>query len=472
MALSTEEANLLKLYSTAEKDIESILNELIAKGKYTAYYQQLSGKIKGLINDLNKDAKGWVEKNIKKNYLGGMAQAESKIKGLNMMIGIPDIIMHTQAINILAQNTYSRLLDVSQTIGRRTNDIFRTVALEEIRGSVIGYKDWKRTAKDIKNSLIENGVTGFVDKAGKKWNMTSYAEMVSRTTTAEAFNAGTMDRILETGHDLVKIDVIPTVCPICSRWAGKIISLTGKTEGYPTMEDAKADGMFHPRCRHSFSIWIPGMEEEKVITKEEVPIGEVGSKINYDAQSKYEDYTGDITDYREACKRLGVKIDEDVYNKAKIGFEHWQENFENCIPMREYELTGEGTVDIKAEVDAMQKVVKTMPYYDGDIYRGMHLKYEEPVLKVFKTLKSGDIFDIDAFSSFSPSLELAESYSQWAGKESAVIIKINKGTVNSIQLPWNEVLVDKTQLKVISNEIVKDRVGRFERLITCVEVRP
>lgn len=260
MALSTEEANLLKLYSTAEKDIESILNELIAKGKYTAYYQQLSGKIKELIDDLNKDAKDWVEKSIKRNYLEGISDAEKGFRKLNLKVEVPDIILYTQAINILAQNTYSRLLDVSQTIGRRTNDIFRTVALEEIRGSVIGYKDWKRTAKDIKNSLIENGVTGFVDKTGKKWNMTSYAEMVSRTTTAEAFNAGTMDRILETGHDLVIIDIIDTICPICLRWQGKILSLTGKTKGYPTMQEAKADGMFHPNCRHSFSIWIPEME--------------------------------------------------------------------------------------------------------------------------------------------------------------------------------------------------------------------
>ena len=35
-----------------------------------------------------------------------------------------------------------------------------------------------------------------------------------------------------------------------SRWEGRIVSLTGATDGFPTMEEAKADGLFHPNCTH------------------------------------------------------------------------------------------------------------------------------------------------------------------------------------------------------------------------------
>ncbi len=32
------------------------------------------------------------------------------------------------------------------------------------------------------------------------------------------------------------------------RGKGEILSLTGKTPGYPTLEEAKTAGLFHPNC--------------------------------------------------------------------------------------------------------------------------------------------------------------------------------------------------------------------------------
>ena len=51
-------------------------------------------------------------------------------------------------------------------------------------------------------------------------------------------------------------------CEICKRWSGKIISLTGATKGYPTQDEAVADGLFHPRCNCYFSVVLPGEVEQ------------------------------------------------------------------------------------------------------------------------------------------------------------------------------------------------------------------
>jgi len=37
--------------------------------------------------------------------------------------------------------------------------------------------------------------------------------------------------------------------------------LTGKHPNYPSLERAKADGVFHPNCRCSFSAYIEGLTE-------------------------------------------------------------------------------------------------------------------------------------------------------------------------------------------------------------------
>jgi len=42
-------------------------------------------------------------------------------------------------------------------------------------------------------------VTGFVDKANREWNMSTYADMVATTTTMQAHLEGTANRLLEHG---------------------------------------------------------------------------------------------------------------------------------------------------------------------------------------------------------------------------------------------------------------------------------
>lgn len=51
---------------------------------------------------------------------------------------------------------------------------------------------------------------------------------------------------------------------MCAPWNGKVLSLTGQTPGYPTLEEAEGAGLFHPNCRHASSLYIPENEEERL----------------------------------------------------------------------------------------------------------------------------------------------------------------------------------------------------------------
>lgn len=115
---------------------------------------------------------------------------------------------------------------------------------------------WKEAAKRYREQLAKRGVTGFKDRSGKMWNMRTYTEMVERTTTMEAHLQGTANRLAEQGHDLVKVSTHLGACELCQPWQGQILSITGKTEGYPTLEEAKAAGLFHPNCRHAYGLYV------------------------------------------------------------------------------------------------------------------------------------------------------------------------------------------------------------------------
>ena len=117
----------------------------------------------------------------------------------------------------------------------------------------------RESTRELVREVKRKGTFQFIDKAGRKWNTKSYFEMLNDTMHEVADRETTIAQGTDAGFDLYQIDGGQTAESLrypndpCSRWAGKIISMTGKTEGYPTYQDAIDDRMFHPRCAHWLS---------------------------------------------------------------------------------------------------------------------------------------------------------------------------------------------------------------------------
>ncbi|MGE5572948.1 MAG: phage minor capsid protein [Bacteroidota bacterium] len=270
--LSKAEADrLAKLYMKAELEIVKAINQALERRNDTRYLRAMLENVKKVQADLLKGTRAWSEQAVPRLYREGMKEAESQLQraGLSVKFGFGAV--HQQAVQVLAENSYRRLADIVQVIGRRTEDLYRETALEATRQSIIGYKTWSEVAGDIRKRLQEQGVTAFEDRRGRKWNLSTYSEMVARTTTAEAHLAGTGNRLLENGHDLVIISSHGSPCEKCTKWEGRVISLTGKTPGYPTLEHAKGEGLFHPNCRHTYYWQLEIEAAEKTADGRQVP---------------------------------------------------------------------------------------------------------------------------------------------------------------------------------------------------------
>lgn len=113
-----------------------------------------------------------------------------------------------------------------------------------------------QAAQKALDALALLGIVGFVDSAGRRWGLTSYVEMATRTTVSNAWDDLHAAALVRSGLDLVQVSTYSPEgsCAQCRPWLGRILSLTGATADRPTLAQAKAAGFRHPNCR---CFWIP-----------------------------------------------------------------------------------------------------------------------------------------------------------------------------------------------------------------------
>jgi hypothetical protein len=257
-----ETLRLVKIYSKAEKDLLKSINRALLRGNDTKHLEALNTQVKAIRRGLLQDASDWVKTVIPEAYRLGAEDT-----GLDVIESFS--LINQKAMKLLADNTYQRLEQVDQVIGRTVNDIYRSVALENTTGAIAGYETWKQAAKKIKEDLADRGVTGFVDRTGRQWDMSDYTEMVARTNIAQVQRTGAKNRLAEHGHRLAQITEgsSPHTCEACDEWAGQIVSINGEQIGdYPTLEDAEDAGCFHPNCVHRL---VAAIDEEEALDEED-----------------------------------------------------------------------------------------------------------------------------------------------------------------------------------------------------------
>ena len=245
---------LIKLYSEAEAELLQEINRLLVgppKDYSLAWQRTILQRVQQIKADLLKGSRTWCQEAIPASYMKGVDWVDKDPQsGKMVQAGFGSI--HQQAVEVLADNAYSRLEDVANVVGRRCNDIYRQISLEAVKGSVIGYKTTAQAARDIRKDLADHGITGFVDKAGHQWNMRRYARVLAQETTNGAFRQGTINRLEEKGHDLVRISSHAGSCKLCQPYQGQTFSLAGEDKEFPPLSSAK--GLFHPGCLHVISL--------------------------------------------------------------------------------------------------------------------------------------------------------------------------------------------------------------------------
>lgn len=243
-----EVLNLIRVYEKAERDILKQINKGLLRPDEAKVLKSMQANVSDILRNLKTSSREWCDSavpNVYRNATDNVDQILDRTQSFGKV--------HKSAAKILADNAYKKFEDINAVIGRNVDDIYRQISLENLHGTILGYDTTKNAAQQIKKSLADRGVTGFKDSSGREWDMSRYSEMVARTTTAETHLEATRNRLMEYGIDLIRVTEASGACPLCAYWENKTLSLTGKTEGYPTLAEAKRAGLFHPNCRHAYS---------------------------------------------------------------------------------------------------------------------------------------------------------------------------------------------------------------------------
>tara|TARA_R110000787_G_scaffold9205_7_gene32372 strand:+ start:4012 stop:5058 length:1047 start_codon:yes stop_codon:yes gene_type:complete len=172
----------------------------------------------------------------------------------------PSIISDTTAVKALQREAVKNVVGTHARILRETTDIYRSVIAEVADQVVVGAAVRRQAASTALKRHALQGVTGFVDKSGRNWNLASYVEMATRTATKRAQVFGRVNQYEADGRELVIVSNSPEECKLCRPWEGKVLRLKASTPGrQPTLDKAIGAGLFHPNCRHDIRVFIPGL---------------------------------------------------------------------------------------------------------------------------------------------------------------------------------------------------------------------
>ncbi len=163
-----------------------------------------------------------------------------------------------RAARAIREDLEGKLNGLNYRITRFADDIYRAVVADAALDQVMG-RTPAQAQHDAYVKLMRNGIDGFVDSKGRNWELTAYVDMAVRTAAERAYNVSNLDRMQSRGITYFVVSDDGHPCPLCAPWQGVVL-----TTGIPddiaqhTIEEATAAGLFHPRCRHILTAFIPG----------------------------------------------------------------------------------------------------------------------------------------------------------------------------------------------------------------------
>lgn len=215
-------------------------------------------------------------------------------------------IIHAGAINALASAYLGAINNASLQVLRNADDIFKKIITQATTSALLGTDTRLQATQKAINQFLAHGVGGFKDKAGRVWNLSTYAQMATRTLITNAHNQGKINRYTEFGRDLVIVSQHQRACGLCRPWERKILSLSGKHPDYPALDEAKGAGLFHPNCGHTFTTYIPGL----TVTDDYEPTDPKG----YEDQQRLRELERRM---RKAKEQLATAVSPEAKKKAQ-----------------------------------------------------------------------------------------------------------------------------------------------------------
>ncbi len=278
------------LYADAENRLLGIIARQLADGldapgwaeRKLAAVQALRRSAQAVVDELGKAVTLDVFDAVAEAYNVGHRAAGAELGALSDRARqlVDEITPNAQTVDRLAEQAVNVVTATHRSILRAVVDKFRAIVAEVTATPLLGTGTRMHATQDAMRRFADQGITSFVDRAGRRWQLTSYAEMAVRTSVARAATEAHARTLTDAGIELVVVSDAPRECPLCRPWEGRVLTLTGPS-GERTVEvehalddgrmipvrvagsldEARLAGLQHPNCRHSVSAYTPGLTQ-------------------------------------------------------------------------------------------------------------------------------------------------------------------------------------------------------------------
>lgn len=283
-ALSTQEWQIKKLAEMGQLNKESleIIMELTGSNNELVY-AALEGVVLDATRDVEPELKKAVEKGVIKPAAAENVLASESIK---------------QALSAYNAQALDKLNLVNTTMLESTQELFRKIisntivierqmqavqqTLNTATGKVVtGTESRTQALREALAQIHKEGVTGFYDRAGRKWSPEAYVNMDIRTTVHNTAIEAVKIRQEDYGVDIFRVSQHSGARPLCYPYQGKYYSWNNEsgtfTDGegkqhryYPLSSTSygKPAGLFGINCGHYPITVIPGVSIPRDMPKE------------------------------------------------------------------------------------------------------------------------------------------------------------------------------------------------------------
>lgn len=290
------------IYEDAEQALLQIIARALADGIESPLWAELKLRSIGDVREavekvadaLQHDANGAIAAAVAEAYRRGGQSAVAEFGALDegRRAFAAHHLPNAAQADRLARAAVDEQAPVHLRILRAPLDVYRSVVARVSGSPLLGTMTRRAAAQRALDTFANRGITVFTDRAGRNWQMASYAEMAVRSSTGRAAIEGHIDQLAALGEQLVMVSGASLSCPLCAPWEGEVLSINGASGPHtlrlpsaiqPTgiraafrapesvavhvagsLEEARAAGLYHPNCRHSLSAYFPGVTTRPV----------------------------------------------------------------------------------------------------------------------------------------------------------------------------------------------------------------
>jgi len=317
------------------------------------------------ISTWNKEAREWAQKELALAYIRGLEHADAELEMIKKLTGA-NLRQPARIINPVSPLLPRLPLEALREIATAADDIFdkypdhRTffgmfqraahyylegtdfqimrASQDLAREAAVAAGDFlfrdgdiytrQKFAQQMLNEFAKTGVKAIQYRDGRKVSIDAYAEMVGRSLSGRCAMQASLNRYQEYGYDLLRVSAHFRACPLCAPWEGRILSHSGQSDQYPSLQEATEAGLFHSNCAHDINPYIPGLSqplEVRMDPAEHELVSKYGyqkaQEIAYEAQQRQRQIERNIRAWK---RREAVALDAQEKAAARQKVLQWQ----------------------------------------------------------------------------------------------------------------------------------------------------